>query len=156
MRSPDLEALFPNLAAEDYRLSSPATPRYNCIAWAAEDEERFWWPAPLGPYFWPPGVAREATLVAFIEVFRSMGYETCESDEREAGFGKGGALRWGEWGTNACRTVVAGGCLDQQAGTFRGYRACIAAGCRGVRLRDRGSRSQAATLGPTRRAAQQR
>ena len=46
MRCPHLEHLFENLRLDyDQNDVSPATPRYNCIAWAAGENHRRWWPA---------------------------------------------------------------------------------------------------------------
>jgi len=33
-----IETAFPDLTPETYRITSPPTLDYNCIAWAAEDE----------------------------------------------------------------------------------------------------------------------
>jgi hypothetical protein len=46
MRSPRLESLFPNLRADPYAVTSPASTVYNCIAWAAGDNTRWWEPDP--------------------------------------------------------------------------------------------------------------
>ena len=67
------------------RVTSPATKEYNCIAWAAEDEKRFWWP--LGGY-WPPTAPRETSLEAFIKVFNNLGYEKCDNPDLESGYRK--------------------------------------------------------------------
>jgi hypothetical protein len=37
-----LEALFPRLRGTAYRITSPASEVYNCIAWAAGDTEHWW------------------------------------------------------------------------------------------------------------------
>mgnify|MGYP001606823710 CR=1 FL=1 len=67
---------------------SPETPAYNCIAWAAEEDFRWWWPDPIGTHYWPEGVKREETLDAFIELFRIRGYEVTESSVLEPGYVK--------------------------------------------------------------------
>jgi len=33
---------FPRLTAARYRVTSPATTDYNCVAWAAGDTEHWW------------------------------------------------------------------------------------------------------------------
>ncbi len=68
-------ACFPGL--RDFRLTSSRTSRYNCVAWAASDETRWWWPDPKGRDYWPPGAALEETLSAFLQAFRTIGYERC-------------------------------------------------------------------------------
>src|SRR5262245_55040082 len=79
-------SIFPNL--RNYQQTSHATPAYNCVAWAAEDTQRFWWPNPSPPYYWPPGMPREATEARFVEVFRTLGYEPCSDGSLEVGWQK--------------------------------------------------------------------
>ena len=80
------EVQFPRLSREVYRVTSPATDLYNCMAWAAGDVTRSWWPA--RDYFWPDSAPCEETLASFRTVFEGMGYVECETDELEAGFEK--------------------------------------------------------------------
>jgi len=68
--------------------TSPATPCYNCLAWAAGEDNRWWEPDVLGLYYWPPGAPREISLSAFVAAFVSIGYVECEGDELEEGFQK--------------------------------------------------------------------
>lgn len=75
MPAPQLEFAFPNLKGTAYQLTSPATPSYNCIAWAAGFSDRWWWPDQ--DCYWPPTAPFETTLSAFIAAFVSCGYETC-------------------------------------------------------------------------------
>jgi hypothetical protein len=83
---PLLERLFPNLVSEGYAITSPRAPEYNCIAWAAGDETRWWWPDPDN--YWPPDVVREETVSAFVDAFRSCGYEPCPDGQPEVGVDK--------------------------------------------------------------------
>jgi hypothetical protein len=84
-----LEELFPGLAANAYQVTSPRDNDYNCIAWAAGDTRRWWWPSQsVGKEYWPPGVPRERTQAAFVAAFATVGYTVCEGDEPEAGFEK--------------------------------------------------------------------
>ena len=83
MSGADLERHFPNLRQLGYRITSPESIDYNCIAWAAETTDHWWWP---GAYW--PGDPRDHSLDGFISVFRSLGYEICESREHEPGFDK--------------------------------------------------------------------
>jgi hypothetical protein len=69
-----LEAAFPGLAGSGYAVTSPATAVYNCLAWAASEDDRWWWPDPMGVYFWPSGVPREETLAAFLAAYATIGY----------------------------------------------------------------------------------
>ena len=71
-----------------FTVTSPASPDYNCIAWAAEDTSRWWWPDAFGLYYWTEQAPRVETLEAFVAVFRSLGYEPCEDRRLEAGLQK--------------------------------------------------------------------
>lgn len=89
MQGPYLEALFPNLAASGYSLTSRQTDEYNCIAWAAGDTERWWWPTPDPDLsFWPVGVPRERTLDRFVQAYEILGYQVCENPDLEEGVEK--------------------------------------------------------------------
>lgn len=85
MRNAQLEQAFPSLSNCGYCITSPKTPQYNCIAWAAGKNDRWWWPTRFA--FWPEE-PRELSLDSFVRVFRTMGYEVCDSSEFEAGFEK--------------------------------------------------------------------
>lgn len=79
---------FPNSKVEQFWLTSPKTSHYNCIAWAYGDSTRWYWPDPKNIYFWPQGIPREITLDAFIKLYQSIGYVTCDSGNFEIGFEK--------------------------------------------------------------------
>lgn len=76
-----LEQAFPGLRGTDYKVTSPETDRYNCIAFAAGDQTRRWWPH--ASRHWPEGVPMEETVAAFEEVFAKLGYESCATGELE-------------------------------------------------------------------------
>lgn len=84
-----LEQIFPGLAKGDYRVTSPKSRDYNCIAWAAGDTANWWWPGsdPMREY-WPAGVERAQTLAAFQKMFASQGYLLCDNGDLETGFEK--------------------------------------------------------------------
>lgn len=81
-----IERAFPRLEAEGFRRTSQHTPEYNCIAWAAGDDDRWWWPSPES--YWPPGVPEEATLECFVLAFATRGYEPCADGALEPGVEK--------------------------------------------------------------------
>ena len=56
---------FPYLRDRSYRVTSLYDDDYNCIAWAVDDTENWWWPD--DDSYWPEHVDREHTLDAFIE-----------------------------------------------------------------------------------------
>jgi hypothetical protein len=60
---------------------------YNCIAWAANDNEQWWWPN--GPRtYWPKGVTKALSRAAFQEAFATLGYSVCNDGTHEPGFEK--------------------------------------------------------------------
>jgi hypothetical protein len=103
------EELFPGLGGKEYRLTSPPDRNYNCIAWAAGDCTRWWWPGPEEVTFWPDGAPRVETLDAFRDAFATLGYVVSDSEDEEAGFQKV-ALFISDKGvpTHAARQVSSG------------------------------------------------
>jgi hypothetical protein len=84
-----VERSFPRLVGTGWAITSDQTPTYNCIAWAVEKADRWWWPTPaLGGNYWPAGVPRQATLFAFQLAYATEGYELCKSGALEDGFQK--------------------------------------------------------------------
>lgn len=83
-----LGRLFPGLRGVSYEITSPAQPDYNCIAWAAGDDSRWWWPDEFHQYYWPEPAPRLSTLGAFAEAFRTLGFEVCEDSTSELGWEK--------------------------------------------------------------------
>ena len=85
-----IEVMFPRLRTAPYRITSPATAEYNCIAWAAGDTAQWWWPDadPDDAVFWPAAVRAEETLDAFVAAFVSLGYTICEGEAPEKGYEK--------------------------------------------------------------------
>ena len=80
-----IEQSFPGLAATGYQVTSEATETYNCIAYAAGDDSR-WWDYWSGSY-WPN--AQPSPLIDdLVEVFLSLGFERCVNAEEEIGFQK--------------------------------------------------------------------
>lgn len=74
---------FPHLDDDGFTETSPATADYNCIAWAARHTDQWWWPDPLGVYYWPDGVSRIETIDAFYQAFEAVGYVRCEDGQIE-------------------------------------------------------------------------
>ena len=89
MKSRELERLFPNLGKGEYEITSPALRRYNCIAWAAGEESRWWEPGlPFGGYYWPPDAPQENTEQGWAQAFATLGYGPCDGGEHEDGVEK--------------------------------------------------------------------
>jgi len=107
---------FPQLRQTPWAVTSPRTPLYNCIAWAAGDDRHWWEPDAAREYRWPPGVPREYRIEAYIAAFEFLGYDVCEvadealdpGHEKVAIYAKDGEvthaarqLQTGEW-TSKC------------------------------------------------------
>lgn len=92
-RKISFEKWWPNLLRTGYKVTSPADPYYNCFAWAA-GETQLWWAPPTDPFgsfkksYWPPGVAQENTLEAFIQAYATIGFAVCDNAELEPDFEK--------------------------------------------------------------------
>jgi len=78
-----LDQIMPDLQRDRYRVASPDDAIYNCIAWAAGNDQRWWWPLPTGGggNYWPASVPRECTIQRFREAFALQGYVECSSPD---------------------------------------------------------------------------
>jgi hypothetical protein len=74
---------LPNLNDNNCQVTSMASRRYNCIAWAARENTRWWWPDPLGVGYWPSGVQRSETPEAFVAAYSTLGFECKRSLKSE-------------------------------------------------------------------------
>ena len=90
-----LERLFPNLAKVGYVPQSDSEPKYNCIAWAADTSDAWWWPIPNTPRFfegikydWPYNLPIDKSLITFKRLFQFKRYNDCESFEFDSGYKK--------------------------------------------------------------------
>src|SRR5947209_6796281 len=86
--APERESIFPLLTKRLYEVTSDETADYNCIAFAAGDETRWWWPDPDGQYYWPSECRREQTVEAFIQMFECIGYKKCKCSLSKRGLEK--------------------------------------------------------------------
>jgi hypothetical protein len=100
--------LFPNLPASNPDVTSPIDKNYNCIAHAAGVSDKWWWPDPLGDYFWPASAMREETIGAFVDAFRTMGYDRCVDGVLESGVEKIALFADGGRPTHAARQLSDG------------------------------------------------
>src|ERR1035437_5534603 len=97
MRSSWPQQDLPNLTTRNCEIKSAVTRHYNCIAWAAGENFRWWWPDPMGIGYWPRGVVRQVSTQAFILAFGTLGFSLCFDGTLEAGiekiviYGKGSA-----------------------------------------------------------------
>jgi len=98
---------FPRLTPHNYRVTSPATEAYNCVAWAAEDVEHWWQP---GEYWFPSDwPADDFGLGALEQAFLAMGNQSCGMDESlEPGFTKVALYGTGFLYSHAARQLPSG------------------------------------------------
>jgi hypothetical protein len=64
-------------------LTSPPDVSYNCIAWAAGDSSRWWWPGRRPFAYWPKEVPDTPELSSFVAMFESLGYQPCADGSLE-------------------------------------------------------------------------
>jgi hypothetical protein len=83
---PAFRIRFPALRDDDFVEMSPDAAEYNCIAHAADNSERWWWPS--GVNYWPDGAPLEVTLAAFQSAYATLGYEPCEDHTFEEDYEK--------------------------------------------------------------------
>lgn len=88
-------SVFPNLKSDtNFKITSPSTPNYNCIAWACNYNDRWMSPpaisfAPLDSIiYWPPEAKQGDDIDCLIDAFKVKGYEICESWEHEDDYQK--------------------------------------------------------------------
>lgn len=75
----DYLEIFGELSPDNHKPTSPQTNSYNCIAWAAEDDQRWWQPgvpSDLG-YYWPTSAPLGYHPDCLIAAFKAIGYELC-------------------------------------------------------------------------------
>ncbi len=124
MRCLEIEGAFENLDPNDYDQTkvSPDTQqlqigvrgKYNCIALAVCDEERWWWPDKRFPNdnYWPPHLQREhmfcETMENFIMAFETEGYTVCNNGRLDSGIEKIVIYARGDTPTHAARQLESG------------------------------------------------
>lgn len=99
---------FPRLDASNHRDTSPPDRRYNCVAWAAEDNQHWWEPgAYWTPADWP---SDDHGIGALERAFLTLGYEDCGLDSSlEPGFLKVALYATGSFlYTHAARQLPTG------------------------------------------------
>jgi len=80
------EQTFPFLKNTNWKITSIEDVSYNCIAWAAHDNTKWWWPKDFG--YWPNNVPREETINAFILAYESIGFQKCTNSSFQKGYEK--------------------------------------------------------------------
>lgn len=78
-----LEVALPGLTGTGYTVTSPAALDYNCVGWAAGEDDRWWWPDAAGVSYWPAGVPREETIPAFVAAYGTIGFAPTTNPDLE-------------------------------------------------------------------------
>jgi hypothetical protein len=96
----ELLRAFPNLRRNrNWRIRSPFSDSYQCVAWAACYTNRKWWPVHHTEFHWPPNLPKItppafpwlpwATPVDYLEQgFATLGYTRCDNAQFEFGYQK--------------------------------------------------------------------
>jgi hypothetical protein len=79
---------FTKLNLNNHKPTSPQTAMYNCIAWAAGDDQQWWEPASRLGYYWPPGATAGYDSDSLIAAFAAIGYELCADGSHVVGVEK--------------------------------------------------------------------
>jgi hypothetical protein len=99
---------FPNTTVEPFIQTSHEDVRYNCIAWAASDDTKWYEPDPYGLYYWPKNIDREYTTESYISLYETLGYTKCENGTLEGGFLKVAVFENGGLPSHAARQLADG------------------------------------------------
>ena len=84
-----IEILFPYLKEDDqWKITSPATYEYNCVAWTVDRNDLNIWPMEYGVNYtehrtinvWFNELPLDETLVTFVHYFNKYGYRICDND----------------------------------------------------------------------------
>lgn len=109
----DLPNEFENLRPGTFEIKSEWTGIYNCIAFAANETHRKWWPVAIQDgrkdRYWPQGAPRTEKLRSFVRAFEiEGGYRPCDSDELEEGIEKVAIFMRGPKPTHMARQLENG------------------------------------------------
>ncbi|MDF1811210.1 MAG: hypothetical protein P1V20_03320 [Verrucomicrobiales bacterium] len=63
-----LEDDFPRLKGGHFKITSPQDIDYNCMAWAMEDNSRWWEPGDAG--YWPVDIEKEFSASCYTGAFK--------------------------------------------------------------------------------------
>ena len=99
---------FPNSEKEPFKKTSDISQIYNCIAWAAGDDSKWYEPDPYGMYYWPPEIPRVYSINAYISVFEKIGYIKCDNSDIEIGYEKVAVFSIKRVPTHAARQLSNG------------------------------------------------
>ena len=68
---------LPRISKKNHSIESVQSALYNCIAFAAGDTKRKWWPSFPPDAYWPAGVPYGDRVGSFTKAFETLGYKVC-------------------------------------------------------------------------------
>ncbi len=84
-----LTAGFPRLASDvNFKVTSPCTYAYNCIAFAMGVQDRWVDPAAISWHWWPDGVPKDNNPESLVAAFEKLSFVKCNDASFEGGFDK--------------------------------------------------------------------
>jgi hypothetical protein len=78
-----IDQQFPQ-ASGKHAITSKQDDRYNCIAWAVQDDTEWW--SHLAGYKWP--APRSPRIDSLVALFTALGFKRCAFSELESGWDK--------------------------------------------------------------------
>lgn len=72
-----LELRFPGLRGSKWKITSRATLRYNCLAWAIGESHRRW---DGSDGYWPNTISRDTGIVTLVKAYITKGFTVCQAD----------------------------------------------------------------------------
>ena len=99
---------FPQLVHTGYQIVSARSREYNCIAWAAGENDRWWWPDANDIGYWPAAAPRAETIDAFIEAYHTLGFSPCDDANLEPEWEKIAIYALAGQSTHAARQLING------------------------------------------------
>lgn len=104
----DLALMLPGLRSTPYKVTSDATPAYNCVAWAVGETHRWWDPFDSPSRYWPAGVSRDDTVEALQDALATEGFAPCDDGNLESDFVKLAIFADEEGFTHVARQLPSG------------------------------------------------
>jgi hypothetical protein len=100
-----LQHEFPRLTERNHRVTSAATPDYNCVAWSAGDVDHWWQPGVFWPIETPP---TSLGIDVLRQAFASLGYENCDDGLLESDYDKVALYASASFYTHVARQLHTG------------------------------------------------
>ena len=85
----------PLVSDANHDVTSSDDPEYNCVAWALGLTDRWVWPG-RDDAWWPDSIRQDDSVESFIELFRSVDFERCDSAALETGYERVAVFASGE------------------------------------------------------------